>query len=37
MKKKDDRNPGLNPDLSYPNLFPLPLHYLTDPPKFRNI
>ena len=37
MKKKDDRKPGLNPDLSYPNLFPLPLHYLTDPPKFQNI
>ena len=24
-----------NPDLSYPNLSPLPLHYHTDPPKFR--
>ena len=26
-----------NPDLSYPNLSPLPLHYHTDPPNVRKI
>ena len=31
IEKKESRN---NPDLSYPNLSPLPLHYHTDPPKF---
>ena len=35
IKKKDNRNPGANLDLSYPNLSPLPLHYHTDPPKLR--
>ena len=28
--KKEERNAGSNPDLSYPNLSPLPLHYHTD-------
>ena len=27
IKKKENRNPGSNPDLSYPNLSPLPLQY----------
>ena len=41
IKKKENRNPGSNQtsnaDLSYPNLYPLPLHYDNDPPKFRKI
>ena len=35
MKKNENRIP--NPDFSYPNLSPLPLHYLTDPPNLRKI
>ena len=36
IKKKEDRNPGSNPDLFYPIvLSPLPLHYHTYQPKFR--
>ena len=35
IKKKENHDPGSNPDLSYPNLSPLPLHYHIDPLKFR--
>ena len=34
IKKKENHDPGSNPDLSYPNLSPLPLHYHIDPLKF---
>ena len=35
INKREDRNSRSNPDLSYTNLSPLPLHYHTDLPKFR--
>ena len=34
-KKKEDRDPGSNPNLSYPNLSALLLHHHTDLPKVR--
>ena len=33
--RNKNSNPGSNTDLKYPNLSPLPLHYHTDPLKFR--
>ena len=36
-KKKEDRNPGLNPDLSNSNVSLVPQHYPTGPPKIRKI
>ena len=35
IKKKENRNPGSNPDLSYPCLSSLTLHFHNDLPKFR--
>ena len=34
LKKKEDRKPPADPDLSFPTLSPLPAHYHTDPSKF---
>ena len=33
LKKKEDRKPPTDRDLSYPTLSPLPAHYHTDPSK----
>ena len=35
IKRYENRNTGSNPDFSYPNRSPLPLHYHTAPSKFR--
>ena len=35
IKKRENRKSASNSDPSYPNLSPLPLHYHTEPSKFR--